>query len=113
MRAVLATAVAVFVLAAAGDAAAQGRTYAVLVTGLGGAPEFTERFHDEASRIQTALVDRHGLQVDRVTYLGERVELDPDRISSRSTRDNVLATLARLASRVDARPAASVRGGDA
>jgi hypothetical protein len=98
MRTAFATAVAVVLFTAAGDVAAQGRTYVVLVAGLGGAPEFTERFHDEASRLHTALIERHGLQADGVVYLGERVELDPVRIVSRSTRENVLSTLARLAS---------------
>ena len=49
--------------------AAQGRTHAVIVVGLGGAAEYRESFHDEASRLYAALIERHGLADDDVTYL--------------------------------------------
>jgi hypothetical protein len=81
-------------------AAGQGRTHAVIVAGLGGEPRFQESFHDQASKIYTALVERHGLSAENVTYLGERVETDPDKISMRSTRANVLQVLGEIAQKV-------------
>ncbi len=54
-------------LSAAPDLAAQGRTHAVLVVGLGGAPEYRETFHAEASQIYDALIELHGTPAERVT----------------------------------------------
>ncbi|MDX1493651.1 MAG: hypothetical protein R3253_06315, partial [Longimicrobiales bacterium] len=81
--------------------AAQGRTHAVIVTGLGGEPRYSESFHAQASTIFDALIERHGLPREDVTYLGERVETDPGRISLRSTRANVLQTLAEIAQKAE------------
>lgn len=91
--------VAASLLIAAPDLAAQGRTNAVIVAGLGGAPEYRESFHSEASQIYDALIERHGIPAERVTYLGEDVEVDPERISMRSTRANVLQVLGEIAQR--------------
>jgi hypothetical protein len=84
-----------------GAAESQGRTHAVIVAGLGGAPEYRESFHAEASRIYTALVERHGLPAENVRYLGERVEVDPEMISLRSTRANVLQVLGEIAQKAE------------
>jgi hypothetical protein len=75
----------------------QGRTHALIVAGLGGAEEYRESFHAEASQLYTALIERHGLAAEDVTYLGERVEADPEMISDRSTRANVLKLLGEIA----------------
>jgi hypothetical protein len=92
-------ALALVALAAAAPVAlaAQGRTHAVIVAGLGGAPEYQESFHAEAAQIYTALIERHGLPAENVTYLGEEVEVDPGMISMRSTRANVLQVLGEIA----------------
>ena len=80
-------------------AVSQGRTHAVIVVGLGGAEEYRQSFHAEASQLYTALVDRHGLAPEDVTYLGEKVETDPSMISDRSTRANVLRVLGEISQR--------------
>ena len=85
--------------ATADSAGAQGRTHAVIVVGLGGAADYRESFHAEAAQIYTALTERHGLPVEDVVYLGERVETAPDMISDRSTRANVLKVLGEIAQR--------------
>ena len=77
--------------------AAQGRTHAVIVAGLGGTAEYRESFHAEASMIREALIELHGLPAEDVTYLGEKVEVDPTTILLRSTRANVLQVLAEIA----------------
>lgn len=87
--------------ALAADVSGQGRTHAVIVVGLGGAPEYSESFHAEASQIYDALVGRHGLAAESVTYLGEDVDVDPERISMRSTRANVLQVLGEIAQRAE------------
>ena len=81
--------------------AGQGRTHAVIVAGLGGQAEYRESFHAEASQIYHALIDRHGLPAENVTYLGEKVEVDPAIISLRSTRANVLQVLGEIAQKAD------------
>ncbi len=88
---------AVTLVGSAGALAAQGRTHAVIVAGLGGQEEYSESFRAEAATIYDALIERHGLLPENVTYLGEDVDADPERISMRSTRDNVLQVLAGIA----------------
>ena len=84
-------------LALPGALAAQGRTHAVIVVGLGGEERFRQSFHAEASQIYTALIERHGIPAENVTYLGENVDVDPAMISMRSTRANVLQVLGEIA----------------
>lgn len=86
-------------VAAPHAAVGQGRTHAVIVAGLGGEPQYQESFQAQASKIYSALVERHGLPAENVTWLGERVEADPDRITLRSTRANVLQVLGEIAQR--------------
>ena len=80
---------------------AHGRTHTVIVVGLGGEERYRQSFHEEASQVYTALIERHGLPVDNITYLGERVDLAPDMISMRSTRANVLEVLGQIAGTAD------------
>lgn len=87
----------------AGAAAAQDRTHVVIVVGLGGAAEFRESFHAEASQIYTALTEQHGLAAEDVTYLGEDVDVAPDVISEVSTRANILRVLGEISQRADER----------
>jgi hypothetical protein len=86
-------------LASPGGAAGQQRTHALIVVGLGGTAEYREQFHDQATRLRTALLERHGLRGEDVTYLGERVEMAPDIIADRATRANVMSTLGEIAQR--------------
>lgn len=76
---------------------AQARTRALVVVGLGGTAEYRERFHDQARTLRDGLVEQHGLDAGDVVYLGERVEIDPESIADRSTRENVLGVLERFA----------------
>jgi hypothetical protein len=75
----------------------------ILVVGLGGAADFRESFHAEASQIYTALTEQHGLAAEDVTYLGEDPELAPDMISGESTRANILRVLGELSQRAGPR----------
>jgi hypothetical protein len=80
-------------LGAATPAAAQ-QTWVVNVVGLGGAPEYTERFTDWARRIETALVDRWAVDPERITTLGEDAALEG--VDGESRRETIEATLARI-----------------
>jgi hypothetical protein len=84
------------VACAGASASAQDRTHVLLIVGLGGAAEFRESFHAEASQIYHALTRQHGLPADDVIYLGENPEIAPDMISEESTRANVLQVLGEL-----------------
>ncbi len=86
------------VLAAAVPAHAQ-QTHLLVITGLGGDPGYTEQFHAWATTLVAAATERYGLPVENVTYLGERTDLDPERIADRSTMENVTAAIETIAER--------------
>lgn len=73
-------------------------THLLVVAGVGGEEAYTGRFHLWSTRVVDAAVAA-GLPPENVVYLGEREELDPERINARSTGENVLAEIAALADR--------------
>ena len=75
-----------------------GDAHLLVVSGLGGEPRYSEMFHETAVRLIDAANERFGIPPARIIYLAEDVERDPDRIAERSTRDNVLAAIAAVAS---------------
>ena len=89
----------VFVFGFAASAAAQ-QSHVLVVSGLGGAEEYRERFHRWAVTLVDAAADRHGLPADNIIYLGERPDLDPERIDDRSTWENVQLAMSQMAERV-------------
>jgi hypothetical protein len=90
-------------LATASGAAAQD-SYLVIVVGLAGNEENAARFHGWAASLFDAARTRYGLPADHVTYLGEDPGRDRARITGRSTREGIEATVGRIA--------ASARPGD-
>ena len=87
------------VLALAGGASAQ-QTYVLVITGLGGDPEYTEQFHGWATTLIEAAATRYEVPRDRITYLGENPDLDPGVIDERSSRENVESAIDAIAERV-------------
>lgn len=73
-------------------------SHLLVVTGVGGEQVYTERFHGWAIRVVEAALEA-GLSEDNVVYLGERPDLDPERIRSRSTGENLLAEIEALGRR--------------
>lgn len=73
-------------------------THLLVVAGVGGEEAYTGRFHLWSTRVVDAAVAA-GLPPENVVYLGEREDLDPERINARSTGENVLAEIAALADR--------------
>lgn len=93
-RALLLAAAGLLVLPGAGRAQA---THLVVVTGLGGDPEMRRSFHEWAVRLVDTARTRFRLPDERVVYLAERPDLDPERIDGPSRREVVTGTLQRLA----------------
>ncbi len=73
------------------------QTHLLVVTGLGGDDAYTEQFHTWATTLVTAATTRYELPTERVTYLGEKPDLDPELISDRSTRENIAAAVDAIA----------------
>ena len=71
-------------------------THIVMIAGLGGAPEYTTSFHTWLSRFADAATERYGVDRSRIHYFGEKTELDPTTIRSRSTADNIRAGFVEL-----------------
>ncbi|MCY3661946.1 MAG: hypothetical protein OXH28_03860 [bacterium] len=76
-------------------------SHLLVVAGVGGEEAYTGRFHLWSTRVVDAAVAA-GLPPENVVYLGEREDLDPERINGRSTGENVLAEIAALAERSSA-----------
>ena len=74
-----------------------GQTVLVVITGIGGEARYDERFHTWAATLMDAATDRYGLPDSNVVYLAANPEKDPARVTARSTKENVQATLSRLA----------------
>ncbi|MYD69609.1 MAG: hypothetical protein F4W89_02525 [Acidobacteria bacterium] len=86
-----------FLLCAAPAHAQQ--THLLLVVGLGGDPMYTEQFHGWATSLIDSAMENYGVPADNITYLGEKVDIDPERIDERSTRENLDAAVAAIAER--------------
>ncbi len=78
------------------------QTHLLIVNGLGGDDLHRERFHNWATAMIDAAVNRFGVADSDVVYLAESVERDPERIDGRSTKENVETALRDLAGRVRA-----------
>lgn len=91
----LGLALAVLPCAAQGGAA----THVVVVTGLGGAPEFAELFTSQATTLLDAATGRWGVDPSRTVWLAEDPAVAPDRIRDRSTLEALERELTALAGR--------------
>ncbi len=74
-----------------------GERYALILGGLGGQTEFTEKYFQQTSRLYDLLVD--SLQYDRknVIYLFENTRYDSSKINYPATAENVRRAVAQLA----------------
>lgn len=73
-------------------------THLVVVTGLGGTPEYGATFHGWATGILDAATGSLGIPAERTTYLAPDPEEHPERVDGRSTREGLEATLERVGS---------------
>jgi len=77
-------------------AAAQD-THLLVITGVEGDAEHGDQFHKWATALIDAAKKKGGLPDASVTYLADKVERDPGKISGRSTSENVRKAFADLA----------------
>ena len=89
---------AVLMLLPAVPVAAQ-QTHILVISGLSGDPAYAEEFHQWATTLIDAAIDRYELPAKNVIYLAEKTELDPGQIADRSTRENVERAFATIAER--------------
>jgi hypothetical protein len=96
----IAALLALAMLAALGSASvagAQPGSHLLVIVGLGGDLENSDRFHQWASTIVDAARGRYGLASESVVYLGEDPARDPKRLGGRSTREAIAAAVDRVA----------------
>jgi hypothetical protein len=74
-------------------------THLLVITGAPGDDEHAQNFHKWATTIIATAKDKGGLTDATITYLGDKPELDPAHIKSRSTRANVEKAFADLAAK--------------
>ena len=75
------------------------QSFLLVVSGLSGEPRYAETFHNWATKMLGAAEARWGLPAENVVYLAERMDRDPNRISARSTRENVEEAFRDIAER--------------
>ncbi len=90
-------AVAILFATAAVQPALGQDPHILVVTGLGGGPEYSERFQGWGSALVTAASEKFGIPAGNIVYLGEDSAADP-RILDRSTRESVDRAFTNLAS---------------
>ena len=78
-------------------------THLLVVTGLGGDPDYTEQFHGWAMTLVDAATTRYEIPTENITYLGEDPTLSPDVIQDRSTKENIEAAFQAIADRASPR----------
>jgi hypothetical protein len=79
--------------------AAAAQSHLLVVSGLAGSPEHQEKFHAWSMAMVTAAGTRFGVPAERITYLAEKPERDPGRISAAATKANIDAAITRIAQR--------------
>ena len=72
-----------------------GTQHALVIGGLGGSPEYTDRFDGYLRETRAVLVDQLGFAPDNVHVLGERA--DEPHVDGASTAENIEAHFSRLA----------------
>ena len=78
-------------------AAQASRGHLVVIVGAAGDEIYREVFHRWALQLIDSATANLGLARENIVYLGERPEIDPERIDAKSSREDIEQTLARLA----------------
>jgi hypothetical protein len=95
----LSAAIAGLSLAALAPAATAQETHLLIVSGLGGEPEYADSLRAWSSMLYAAAEKRMGLPRGHITYLSESPEKDPDRANGRSTREAVEKAFVEISGR--------------
>jgi hypothetical protein len=72
-------------------------THVLIITGLGGDPEFRQKFSEWSGTLVSAVGDKFAIPAENIIFLSEDPAADP-RIQGRSTRENVDGAFTTLAS---------------
>ncbi len=75
------------------------KTHVLVVSGLGGEPEYSELFRTQALTLLDALQDRWGVGDDATVWLAEDPAAEPSRIADKATRESVERELISMARR--------------
>ena len=78
-----------------------GRSYLLIVSGLGGEPAYRDQFYESSIALLEAASSRFRLPAEDIWYLGEEPERDPERIRGKSTKEAVQNALTEIAGRVE------------
>jgi hypothetical protein len=78
-----------------------GRSYLLIVSGLGGEPAYRDQFYEWSISLLEATGSRYGLPAESIWYLGEKPDRDPERIRGKSTKDGIKRALDEVASLVE------------
>ena len=90
-------AIVMLMATAAGHPVLSQDTHVLVITGLGGDPEFREKFSEWGGTLVEAAGEKFAIPVANIIYLSEEPATDP-RIQGRSTRENVAEAFTTLAS---------------
>lgn len=80
----------------------EAQTQVIIVTGASGETEYAASFHKAGSSLVDALVAKHGLKPDDITYLAEDPARDAARIDGKSSKQELTRAIARAATRARA-----------
>lgn len=81
--------------------AAFARSHVVVISGIGGEDHFSDLFYRWSKTLAEAVQTNAGVPASSIHYLAEDPARDPDLIAGRSTRDEIVATLASVAASAD------------
>lgn len=73
-------------------------SHVLIITGVGGEPAYSARFHEWATRLADAAVNKHAVPAANITYLSEKPE-QGGRIAGKSDKASVEAAFARIAAK--------------
>lgn len=90
---------ALLVLLSVAIPAAAQQTHLLIISGLGGDPQYTEQFHKWATTLIDAALSTYQVAEENISYLAEKPDLDPQRIDGPSTKQGVEAAIAAIAKR--------------
>jgi len=100
LRLVTLVVLAVLLPAQFSNAQDAGTRYALLVGGLGGNPDYTERFGNYLRDTRAVLVDRYGIPGEQVRVLGENALVDHPYVDAESTSENIVSYFDQLSREV-------------
>ena len=96
----IARAFAVVLISSLAATATANQTYLVIIAGLGGEERYRERFHQWSLAMREAALTDAAIPEDNVFYLAEKVELAPELVHAKSTKENVIAIFEKIQTKV-------------